>query len=68
MMVPIAKVRFGSAEQFGQFPAEQFGSAELKVKKFGSVRPNLDFGPPSSVRFGSARKFAVRFTTNQKLQ
>ena len=32
------KVRFGSAEQFGQFSAEQFGSAELKIKKFGSVR------------------------------
>ena len=46
------KVRFGSAEQFGKFSAEQFGSAELEIKKFGSgsVRPNFIFGPQSSVR------------------
>ena len=59
-----SSVRFSSV-RFGQILPNCSVRPELKVQKFGSVR----FGRTqisrwaSSVRFGSAQKIAVRFTT-----
>ena len=69
-LLPNCSVRFGSADFFRLLLnssvrfAEQFG--KILAEQFGSVRFGRFRNWESSVRFGSARKFRVRFTTRMK--